>query len=231
MTKAAYGGPLEQVSDVLWRIPKSYRPGMRVDGLIYADREMIDEIRRDQAPEQVANVAHLPGIQRASLALPDIHWGYGFCIGGVCATDPDQGGVISPGGVGYDINCGVRLVRTNLEGPALADRTDGRTVSLHSGRDGPRGKVSLQGETAVPVDGSRPRLSPGQRAGDRRRYRAHRSGRPARRRRPGPGQRAGPGAGSRSVRFARFGKPLSGSAGRGRDLRPRGAWKRAGSRS
>ena len=62
----------------------------------------------------MANVAFLPGIQYASLAMPDIHWGYGFCIGGVCATDPDEGGVISPGGVGYDINCGVRLVRSNL---------------------------------------------------------------------------------------------------------------------
>jgi tRNA-splicing ligase RtcB len=71
-------------------------------------------IRDDPAPEQVANVAFLPGIQYASLAMPDIHWGYGFCIGGVCATDPAEGGVISPGGVGYDINCGVRLVRSNL---------------------------------------------------------------------------------------------------------------------
>src|SRR5262249_60982277 len=61
-----------------------------------------------------ANVATLPGIQHASLAIPDIHWGYGFCIGGVCATDPNEGGVISPGGVGYDINCGVRLARSNL---------------------------------------------------------------------------------------------------------------------
>ncbi|HSQ56870.1 MAG TPA: RtcB family protein, partial [Gemmata sp.] len=74
----------------------------------------IETIRKDQAPEQVANVATLPGIQKASLAMPDIHWGYGFCIGGVCATDPAEGGVISPGGVGYDINCGVRLVKTNL---------------------------------------------------------------------------------------------------------------------
>src|SRR3984893_12858348 len=75
---------------------------------------MIRAIRSDSAPEQVANVAFLPGIQYASLAMPDIHWGYGFCIGGVCATDPDEGGVISPGGVGYDVNCGVRLVRSNL---------------------------------------------------------------------------------------------------------------------
>ncbi|HVU89920.1 MAG TPA: RtcB family protein [Pirellulales bacterium] len=110
----AYRGPLERVNDHCWRIPKSYKPGMRVDGLIYADDAMIELIRGDSAPEQVANVAFLPGIQLASLAMPDIHWGYGFCIGGVCATDPEEGGVISPGGVGYDINCGVRLMRTSL---------------------------------------------------------------------------------------------------------------------
>jgi tRNA-splicing ligase RtcB len=110
----AYSGPLERVNDCCWRIPKSYKSGMRVDGLIYADDEMIETIRSDSAPEQVANVAFLPGIQLASLAMPDIHWGYGFCIGGVCATDPSEGGVISPGGVGYDINCGVRLMRTSL---------------------------------------------------------------------------------------------------------------------
>jgi len=114
MEKNGYRGPLEKVNDYCWRIPRSYKPGMRVDGLIYASEEMIEHIRRDQAPEQVANVAFLPGIQVASLAMPDIHWGYGFTIGGVCATDPDEGGVISPGGVGYDINCGVRLVRSNL---------------------------------------------------------------------------------------------------------------------
>ncbi len=108
-----YEGPLIKVDDQRWRIPKSYKPGMRVDGLIFADEELLTSIRADQAPEQVANVAFLPGIQSASLAMPDIHWGYGFPIGGVCATDPQQGGVISPGGVGYDINCGVRLVRTN----------------------------------------------------------------------------------------------------------------------
>src|SRR5271170_1900835 len=114
MGKDTYHGPLERVNDCLWRIPKSYKPGMRVDGLIYADDALIERIRGDQAAEQVANVAFLPGIEVASLAMPDIHWGYGFCIGGVCATDPENGGVISPGGVGYDINCGVRLVRSNL---------------------------------------------------------------------------------------------------------------------
>jgi tRNA-splicing ligase RtcB len=114
MTKETFVGPLEKVAPYLWRIPRSYKAGMRVDGLIYANEEMLEKLRSDQAPEQVANVATLPGIQRASLAMPDIHWGYGFCIGGVCATDPEDGGVISPGGVGYDINCGVRLIRSTL---------------------------------------------------------------------------------------------------------------------
>ena len=76
----------------------------RRDNLVLCCRAC-NMLKKDQAPEQVANVAFLPGIQYASLAMPDIHWGYGFCIGGVCATDPDEGGVISPGGVGYDINC------------------------------------------------------------------------------------------------------------------------------
>jgi tRNA-splicing ligase RtcB len=114
MAKESYRGPLEKVDPCCWRIPKSYKPGMRVDGLIFADDKLIQSVMKDQAPDQVANVAFLPGIQTASIAMPDIHWGYGFCIGGVAATDPAEGGVVSPGGVGYDINCGVRLVRSNL---------------------------------------------------------------------------------------------------------------------
>ncbi len=110
----AYTGPLERLDACRWRIPRSYKPGMRVDGIIYADDTLIKQIAADKSLEQVANVACLPGIVGASLAMPDIHWGYGFCIGGVAATDPDAGGVISPGGVGYDINCGVRLIRTDL---------------------------------------------------------------------------------------------------------------------
>ena len=110
-----YRGPLEPAGPCQWRIPKSYRADMRVDGIIFADDTLIEQIKKDQGPEQVVNVATLPGIQKASLAMPDIHWGYGFCIGGVAATDPEEGGVISPGGVGYDINCGVRLLRTNLD--------------------------------------------------------------------------------------------------------------------
>ncbi len=109
-----WDGPIEKVDDFHWRIPKSYRHDLRVDGMIIADEKLIKGILTDKAAEQVANVATLPGIQKYSLAMPDIHWGYGFCIGGVAATDPDQDGVISPGGVGYDINCGVRLIRTDL---------------------------------------------------------------------------------------------------------------------
>ena len=86
---------------------------MRVDGIVYADTAMMADIREDESLKQVANVAHLPGIVGASLAMPDIHWGYGFPIGGVAATDVDEG-VVSPGGVGYDINCGVRLVASRL---------------------------------------------------------------------------------------------------------------------
>jgi tRNA-splicing ligase RtcB len=98
-------GPLEKIDDYRWRIPKSYKSGMRVSGIVYADEKLLKDIRQDRAAEQVANVAFLPGIVNYSLAMPDIHWGYGFCIGGVAATDPENGGVISPGGVGFDINC------------------------------------------------------------------------------------------------------------------------------
>jgi tRNA-splicing ligase RtcB len=142
MGKDTYHGPLEKVDDCCYRIPKSYKQGMRVDGLIFCDEQLLPAIQKDQAPEQVANVAFLPGIQHASLAMPDIHWGYGFCIGGVCATDPDEGGVISPGGVGYDINCGVRLCRSKLfyreVKPHLRELVDAlfRNIPTGAGRGG-----------------------------------------------------------------------------------------------
>src|SRR4030042_1974961 len=110
---AHWEGPLNKIDDYRWEIPQSYKSGMRVPGLIYADEEMLKSIREEQSLEQVANVAFLPGIVEHSLAMPDIHWGYGFPIGGVAATRVEDG-VISPGGVGYDINCGVRLLRTDL---------------------------------------------------------------------------------------------------------------------
>jgi tRNA-splicing ligase RtcB len=106
--------PLQKITDCLWELPPTYKPGMRVPGRIYATEQMLEHIVGDNCLEQVANVAFLPGIQKYSLAMPDIHWGYGFPIGGVAATDANEGGVISPGGVGYDINCGVRLMRTDL---------------------------------------------------------------------------------------------------------------------
>ncbi len=118
-----WSGPLEKIDDYRWMIPKSYKSGMRVPGVIYADKELLEQIRKDQAPEQVANVATLPGIVKWSLAMPDIHWGYGFPIGGVAAFDIESG-VISPGGVGYDINCGVRLLRTNLKAEELKGRLE-----------------------------------------------------------------------------------------------------------
>jgi tRNA-splicing ligase RtcB len=105
------GYDLRKVTDYLWELPRT--GGMRVPARIYATEKMLVNILADKAPQQAANVAHLPGIVKASLAMPDIHWGYGFPIGGVAAFDLDQG-VISPGGVGYDINCGVRLLASNL---------------------------------------------------------------------------------------------------------------------
>jgi tRNA-splicing ligase RtcB len=104
---------LNRIDDYRWEIPQSYKAGMRVPGLIYTDEDMLSHIKEEQALEQVANVAFLPGIVSRSLAMPDIHWGYGFPIGGVAATRVSDG-VISPGGVGFDINCGVRLLCTKL---------------------------------------------------------------------------------------------------------------------
>lgn len=106
--------PLKKIDDYRWEIPRDFDPGMRVPGRIFCDEKLLETVRKDQALLQVVNVAHLPGIVKYSLAMPDIHWGYGFPIGGVAATDPDEGGVISPGGIGFDINCGVRLIRSNL---------------------------------------------------------------------------------------------------------------------
>ena len=105
---------LEKSGGHSWELPQSYKTGMRVPGRIFADDALMQTISQDQALEQVANVAFLPGIVGHSLAMPDIHWGYGFPIGGVAATDIENDGVVSPGGVGFDINCGVRLLRTDL---------------------------------------------------------------------------------------------------------------------
>ena len=154
----AWNGPLEKIDAYRWRIPKSYAKGMRVPGLIYADEEMLKQVRRDQAPQQVVNVAHLPGLVGYSMAMPDIHWGYGFPIGGVAGVDVEEG-VISPGGVGYDINCGVRLVRTNLTFPDVKDHV--RSLVERFFQKVPCGvgstsklKLSHRDEQAVLRDGS-----------------------------------------------------------------------------
>ena len=110
---APWQGILKKIDDYRWEIPQSYKAGMVVPGLIFASEAMLNHIWEEQVFQQVANVAFLPGIVDHSLAMPDIHWGYGFPIGGVAATRIKDG-VVSPGGVGFDINCGVRLLRTNL---------------------------------------------------------------------------------------------------------------------
>jgi tRNA-splicing ligase RtcB len=108
----SWTGPLKQLDDWRWEIPQDAKPGMRVPGLIFADERLMQEILKDRALDQVANVAMLPGIVKASMAMPDIHWGYGAPIGSVAAFDPDEGGVIPPGLIGYDVTCGVGLSRT-----------------------------------------------------------------------------------------------------------------------
>jgi len=154
-----WSGSLEKLDDYRWRIPISYKPGMRVPGLVYADQEMLEHILLEQALEQVANVAHLPGIVGYSLAMPDIHWGYGFPIGGVAAIRVEDG-VVSPGGVGFDINCGVRLLRTNLTQeevfPRINELVDALYNNVPSGL-GSKGKIRLRpGEIdKVLVKGSR----------------------------------------------------------------------------
>jgi len=138
-------GVVEKIDDYRWEIPTSYKQGMRVPGLIYADEAMMSHIKKEQALEQVANVAFLPGIVSRSLAMPDIHWGYGFPIGGVAATRVEDG-VVSPGGVGFDINCGVRLLRTNLTEeevrPRIEKLVDALYRSVPSGV-GSEGKLKL----------------------------------------------------------------------------------------
>ncbi|MBU1027335.1 MAG: RtcB family protein [Candidatus Margulisbacteria bacterium] len=127
----------EKLDNYRFKLPKTFKPGMRTDGLIYADEAMIDHIFKENAHIQVANVACLPGIVGNSLAMPDIHFGYGFPIGGVAAFDPDNEGIISPGGVGYDINCGVRVLRTDLERkdiePKLKDIVAALATNVPSG--------------------------------------------------------------------------------------------------
>jgi tRNA-splicing ligase RtcB len=109
----AWTGPIRKIDEFRFEIPKSYKPCMSTSAIIYSNDKLIQSVKADNAPEQAANVACMPGIVGRSMAMPDIHWGYGFPIGGVAAFDAESG-VISPGGIGYDVNCGVKLVRTDL---------------------------------------------------------------------------------------------------------------------
>jgi tRNA-splicing ligase RtcB len=140
-----WNGPINRIDDYHYEIPKSYKKGMRTSGVLFVDKSMLSRTLMDNAPEQVANVATLPGIQGNSMAMPDIHWGYGFPIGGVAAMDAEEG-VISPGGVGYDINCGVRLVGTNLMEDDIKDKltnlVDAMFNNVPSGL-GSKGKVRI----------------------------------------------------------------------------------------
>jgi tRNA-splicing ligase RtcB len=152
-------GQLIKVDDYRWKIPENYKTGMKVPGLIYASKEMLESIREEQTPEQVANVAFLPGIVCYSFAMPDIHWGYGFPIGGVAAMDIKDG-VVSPGGVGYDINCGVRLLRTSLSEaevrPRINELVNELFFNVPSGL-GSEGKIKLSQKemSRLMVEGAR----------------------------------------------------------------------------
>src|SRR5205814_10060692 len=128
---------LRRVGEVLWEVPAEARPDMRVPARLYADDELRLAIERDGSIEQLQNVATLPGIVEAALAMPDIHQGYGFPVGGVAATEPPAG-VISPGGVGYDINCGVRLLALPLTAAELGQRRDALLGAIS--REVPTGK-------------------------------------------------------------------------------------------
>ncbi|MDD5094826.1 MAG: RtcB family protein [Dehalococcoidia bacterium] len=138
---------LRKIDDYRWEISPDYKPGMQVPGLLYADKKMLDQIGEEQSPEQVANVAFLPGIVGKSMAMPDIHWGYGFPIGGVAATRVSDG-VVSPGGVGFDINCGVRLLLTNLTEKDVSPRIEKTIAALFTDIPsglGSEGRIKLAG--------------------------------------------------------------------------------------
>ncbi|HLB25087.1 MAG TPA: RtcB family protein [Nitrospirota bacterium] len=150
---------LVRLDEYRWQVPQDYKPGMRVPGLIYASELLMEQIKTDQSIEQVANAATLPGIVKASIAMPDMHFGYGLPIGGVVATRMEDG-VITPGGVGFDINCGVRVLRTNLSRADIKDKVrglvEGMFASIPTGV-GAKGelRLSMQDFNKMLVKGAR----------------------------------------------------------------------------
>jgi tRNA-splicing ligase RtcB len=150
---------LQQKAPNVWEIPARYRPDMRVPARIFANRPILEAIAEDRSLDQLVNVATLPGIQGAALAMPDIHQGYGFPIGGIAATKyPD--GAISPGGIGYDINCGVRLLTSNVQYEEVKDRIQPLSKQLYKevpsgeGQDGPL-KLNRKQMQGVLAEGAR----------------------------------------------------------------------------
>jgi len=144
MTQATFAR-VTQLDEFRWMLPRE--GGMRVPGVLIADKPLLEKMLSDRTPDQVRNAAHLPGILEASIAMPDAHWGYGLPVGGVVATEPGEG-VVSPGAVGYDIGCGVRLMKSRLTRADLADRVEPLADALF--RDvpcgvGSEGAVSLAG--------------------------------------------------------------------------------------
>ncbi|MFQ5693020.1 MAG: RtcB family protein [Nitrospinota bacterium] len=146
--------PLVRLDDYRYEIPRDYKPGMQVPGLVYASERLLRDIRADECLEQVANGAMLPGIVQASIAMPDIHFGYGLPIGAVIATDPETDGVVSPGGVGFDINCGVRLLRTHLHVDDVRDKVRALVAALFQKIPtgvGSRSDLRLTGSDKAPL--------------------------------------------------------------------------------
>jgi len=117
-----------QLDEFRWMLPR--QGGMRVPGILFADRPLLEKMLSDRTLDQVRNAAHLPGILEASIAMPDAHWGYGLPVGGVVATDEHEG-VVSPGAVGYDIGCGVRLLRSPLTRAELEPHLDALADALY----------------------------------------------------------------------------------------------------
>ncbi len=155
-----YSKVLQKIDGNSWELPASYKDGMRTSSVVFADDKLLSMVIEDPCIEQLANVAFLPGIVGSSMAMPDVHWGYGFPIGGVAATDPEQGGVISPGGVGFDINCGVRLLRTDLMEdevrPRIRDLIATLFGDIHTGTGaGRRLKLSTKEIDRILRDGAR----------------------------------------------------------------------------
>jgi len=150
---------VRKVRDMVWDVPM--QGGMRVPGRLFCTEQQLKVAESDRCMEQVANVAHLPGIVGYSMAMPDMHWGYGFPIGGVAATDVEAGGVVSPGGVGYDINCGVRVARTNLAVEDIRNRIHQIVDALYAtvpcgvGSKGGIGKLSPGEEKKVLARGAK----------------------------------------------------------------------------